>query len=59
MRVDASLRYRLAFSNNRSAEFYVLGRNLTNRDIRVHTSFLKDFAPMPGRSLFLGVTTTY
>lgn len=58
-RVDASLRYRMTFANSRSAEFYVLGRNLTNRDIRVHTSFLKDFAPMPGRSLFLGVTTTY
>ena len=58
-RVDASLRYKMAFANSRSAEFYVLGRNLTNRDIRVHTSFLKDFAPMPGRSLFLGVTTTY
>ena len=58
-RVDASVRYRMTFPNNRSAEFYVLGRNLTNRDIRVHTSFLKDFAPMPGRSLFLGVTTTY
>ena len=58
-RVDASVRYRMAFANNRSAEFYLLGRNLTNRDIRVHTSFLKDFAPMPGRSLFLGVTTTY
>jgi iron complex outermembrane receptor protein len=58
-RVDASLRYRMAFANSRSAEFYLLGKNLTNRDIRVHTSFLKEFAPMPGRSLFLGVTTTY
>ena len=58
-RVDASVRYRMTFPNHRSAEFYVLGRNLTDRDIRVHTSFLKDFAPMPGRSLFLGVTTTY
>lgn len=58
-RVDASVSYRMSFANNRSAEWYVLGRNLTNRDIRVHTSFLKDFAPMPGRSLFLGVTATY
>jgi iron complex outermembrane recepter protein len=58
-RLDASVRYRMAFANQRSAEFYVLGRNLGNRDIRVHTSFLKDFAPMPGRSVFLGVTTTY
>ncbi len=58
-RVDASVRYRVAFANSRSAEFYVLGRNLTNRDIRVHTSFLKDFAPMPGRSIFMGITATY
>ena len=58
-RVDASLRYRMTFSNQRNAEIYVLGRNLANRDIRVHTSFLKDYAPMPGRSLFVGVTTTY
>ena len=58
-RIDASVRFRVAFANNRSAELYLLGRNLTNRDIRVHTSFLKDFAPMPGRSFYLGATTTY
>lgn len=27
------------------------GRNLTNEDIREHTSFLKDYLPKPGRSI--------
>ncbi len=58
-RLDASVRYRLRSAANRSADLYLLGRNLGNRDMRVHTSFLKDFAPLPGRSLFLGVTAYY
>ncbi len=58
-RLDASLRYRMRFAANRHADLYLLGRNLGNRDIRVHTSFLKDVAPMPGRSLFLGITAYY
>ena len=61
-RIDASLRYRWAYAANGkpgSADIYVLGKNLSNRDMRVHTSFLKDFAPLPGRSVFVGVTATY
>ena len=30
------------------------GRNLTNETIREHASFLKDFAPSPGRSVRAG-----
>lgn len=37
---------------------YVQGRNLTNQDMRIHTSFLKSFAPPSGRSLVLGVRAT-
>ncbi|MET3663923.1 TonB-dependent receptor [Caulobacter sp. 1776] len=33
---------------------FVDGRNLTNETIREHTSFLKDFAPSPGRSVRVG-----
>jgi iron complex outermembrane receptor protein len=57
--IDASVRYRWAYAANRSADFYMLGKTLINRDIQVHTSFLKDFAPLPGRSAFVGVTATY
>lgn len=33
---------------------YVRGRNLLDDEVRPHTSFLKDFAPQPGRAVFLG-----
>jgi iron complex outermembrane receptor protein len=34
---------------------YLKGQNLTDETARVHTSFLKDVAPLPGRSLALGL----
>lgn len=37
------------------AEIFFQGRNLGDRQARVHTSFLKDKAPLPGRSLGLGI----
>ena len=61
-RIDASVRYRWAYAAKGkpgSADIYLLGKNLSNRDMRVHTSFLKDIAPLPGRSVFVGVTATY
>jgi iron complex outermembrane receptor protein len=33
---------------------FIDGRNLTNETIREHVSFLKDFAPSPGRSVRAG-----
>ncbi|MBX3724444.1 MAG: TonB-dependent receptor [Xanthomonadales bacterium] len=36
-------------------ELFAQGRNLTDREARVHTSFLKDQAPLPGRSVGFGV----
>ena len=58
-RVDATARYRWTLGANRHADFYIVGKNLSNRDMRVHTSFLKDFAPLAGRSVFAGVTMAY
>lgn len=40
----------------RKATFHVEGRNLTNQEAREHVSFLKDLAPLPGRSLRAGLT---
>ena len=34
---------------------FLQGKNLLNEEIRVHTSFLKDFAPLPGRTLIVGI----
>lgn len=36
-------------------ELFVDGNNLTDREARRHSSFLKDLAPLPGRSLAFGV----
>jgi iron complex outermembrane receptor protein len=36
-------------------EVFVTGRNLTDDEQRYHTSFIKDFAPQPGRTIEGGV----
>jgi iron complex outermembrane receptor protein len=40
-------------------ELFAKGRNLTNEEARVHTSYLKDLAPLPGRSVMLGVRANF
>lgn len=40
-------------------DFFVRAENLTNADARVHTSFLKDIAPLPGRAFTAGVRATF
>lgn len=35
---------------------YLQGKNLTNEDARVHSSFLKDKAPLPARSIAVGLS---
>jgi iron complex outermembrane recepter protein len=50
--VDLSWRGRVA---ERPMTLFVRGSNLLDEDARRHASPLKDFAPLPGRSLGLGV----
>jgi iron complex outermembrane receptor protein len=56
--LNASVSYRLPV---RSAEFevYLKGTNLTDQEARVHTSFLKDIAPLAGRGALLGVRASF
>ncbi len=42
-----------------SWELFVRGRNLNNAEAREHTSFLKAFAPLPGRGFLAGVRLTF
>jgi iron complex outermembrane receptor protein len=51
-RLDAGVAWRAA---DRPLTLTLQVRNLTDRDIRVHTSYLKNLAPLPGRSLALTV----
>ncbi|SNY49959.1 iron complex outermembrane recepter protein [Arsukibacterium tuosuense] len=52
--LDASVSYRFDVGLQ-ELTLYLKGQNLTDQTARVHTSFLKDLAPLPGRSLALGV----
>ena len=57
-RVDAGLAYHWDVGRAGWETFFE-GRNLTDQDARVHTSYLKDFAPLPGRNLAVGVRITF
>jgi len=52
--VDASVSYDLSVLNQ-DVSVYLKGSNLTDTEARVHSSFLKDIAPRPGRSFALGI----
>lgn len=40
-------------------DLFVRGSNLTNEEARLHTSFLKDIAPLPGRSVTFGLRASF
>ncbi|WP_158966214.1 TonB-dependent receptor [Paraglaciecola sp. L3A3] len=52
--VDASVSYDVPLFNQDIA-VYFKGNNLTDTEARVHTSFIKDVAPRPGRNISVGV----
>jgi len=40
-------------------DFFVRGTNLTDKEARPHTSFLRDLAPLPGRNVAAGVRWSF
>ncbi len=52
--VDAHLAYHWD-TTNVGWEVFLDGSNLTDEEARPHTSFLRDLAPLPGRSLAFGI----
>lgn len=52
--VNASVSY-LIIAGSVNYELFARGTNLTDAKAREHTSFLKKFAPLPGRGLLAGV----
>lgn len=53
--LNASLAWHLDTAAGNGLELFVEGSNLLDEDARVHTSPLKDLAPMPGRGISFGV----
>ena len=56
--LGADLSYRLTVART-EWEIFTRGSNLANEDARVSTSFLKEFAPLPGRSVTFGVRAMF
>lgn len=52
--IDLGYRFRLTEDAEQDSELFLRGRNLLNEDERRHTSFIKDVAPLPGTSIFVG-----
>ncbi|WNH51402.1 TonB-dependent receptor [Stenotrophomonas oahuensis] len=53
--VDAHLAYRWDRNDSNSYEVFLDGNNLTNREVRPHTSLLRDYSPLPGRGVAFGI----
>lgn len=56
--VNASVNYYLSLDDI-DATIYLKGNNLSDQEARVHSSFLKDVAPLPGRSIVLGARLNF
>ena len=56
--LNASVGYRLFWSNT-VWELTLVGRNLTNGEGRNHSSFTKEFVPLPGRDLRLALRVDF
>ncbi len=56
--VDATLTWHLPLASTELALF-VKAENLTDEEARVHTSFLKDIAPKPGRNFSIGIRGSF
>lgn len=53
--VDAHLAWHFDARSGRELELFVDAGNLSNREARPHSSFLKDVVPLPGRNVVFGV----
>jgi len=47
------------FTGNPGVALRLAANNLTDEDVRLHTSFLKDLAPLPGRNFRVSLQTTF
>ena len=53
--VHANLAWHMDTAGGSAVELFLNGNNLLDREARVHTSFLKDLAPLPGRGVSAGI----
>lgn len=52
---DAEVSYRIKRSKSNHYTIFVQGKNLLDEEIRLHSSYQKNVAPLPGRAVVIGV----
>lgn len=57
--LNADIQYSITPRHGRSFTIYLRASNLLNKEARLHTSFLKEVTPLPGRSLSAGIRWEY
>jgi iron complex outermembrane receptor protein len=58
-RVDAEIAWELESAKGRKLTVFLQGSNLLDEEIRLHTSYLKDVAPLMGRSFTIGLRADF
>jgi iron complex outermembrane receptor protein len=59
VRLDAGIEYTLKAAPDVTTKLFLRANNLLNQDMRVATSYIKDFAPLPGRSFVAGLRANF
>jgi iron complex outermembrane receptor protein len=59
VRLDAGIEYTLKAAPEVTTKLFLRANNLLNQDMRVATSYIKDFAPLPGRSFVAGLRASF
>ena len=57
--LNAFVSQKLPKFSGQQLSFFIRGTNLTNDDARMHASFLKDLAPLRGRSVLFGIESNF
>jgi len=57
--LNLGAQYRLASFGDSEVLLFAKGKNMLNENIRNSTSYLRNFAPEPGRSAELGIRVSY
>ncbi|MBP0132041.1 MAG: TonB-dependent receptor [Nitrosospira sp.] len=52
--LNIDMSYRVTKTKLNGIRIFLQGKNLLNEEMRLHNSFLKNFAPLPGRALVVG-----
>ncbi|MEI8384911.1 MAG: TonB-dependent receptor [Nitrosomonadaceae bacterium] len=53
--LNIDMSYRITKTKLNGIRIFLQGKNLLNEEMRLHNSFLKNFAPLPGRALVIGL----